>query len=135
MGVTLSVIVPVLNGGKAFEKCMAALSKSTIKPLELWVVDDGSGDGSDELARKYGARVLYTGKRGSGPAHARNLAAQQAAGDILFFTDADCAVHPDTLERALEVFDHTDAPDAVMGCYDLTPGDPGFLSQYKNLFH
>jgi glycosyltransferase involved in cell wall biosynthesis len=135
MGVTISVIVPVLNGGEGFRRCLEALSASTIKPMELWVVDDGSDDHSDRLAQTYGASVLYTGKRGSGPAVARNLAAQKASGDILFFTDADCAVHPDTLEKVVEVFNQTDAPDAMIGCYDLQPGDPGFLSQYKNLFH
>ena len=44
-------------------------------------------------------------------------------------------VHPDTLERVVAGFEEDPATDALFGSYDLTPGAPNFLSQYKNLFH
>src|SRR5262245_58235807 len=135
MGVTLSVVVPVYNGGEQLRKCLDALAASTVKPLELIVVDDGSTDNSAQLAASYGAKVFHTAHRASGPAEARNLGAAQASGDILFFTDADCAVNPDALERVAGIFNAPNAPNAVIGSYDFNPGAPNFLSQYKNLFH
>jgi GT2 family glycosyltransferase len=92
------------------------------------VVDDGSTDGSAELAH------LSTAGR-QGPASARNLGARSALGDILMFVDADVLVHPDTLETALRAFERDPALDAVIGAYDDEPSERNFLSQYKNLMH
>lgn len=71
----VSVIVPVYNGGAAFARCLDALYASAPDPAwELIVVDDGSTDGSDELARRAGARVLASPRARAGPATARTWA-------------------------------------------------------------
>ncbi|MBM3784757.1 MAG: glycosyltransferase [Acidobacteria bacterium] len=131
---TVSVIVPVYNGGFGFERCLEALRALTEPPHEIIVVDDGSTDGSRSAAGKFGARVLATKGR-SGPAVARNLGAKAASGDVLFFIDADVCVHPDSVERVRSGFVVPDPPDAIIGSYDDDPGDRDFLSQYKNLMH
>jgi GT2 family glycosyltransferase len=51
------------------------------------------------------------------------------------FVDADVCVHDDTLARVVAAFEEDPRTDALFGSYDLTPGAPNFLSQYKNLFH
>jgi glycosyltransferase involved in cell wall biosynthesis len=56
-------------------------------------VDDGSTDGSAQVAMEYGAKVLSTGGR-LGPASARNIGAQAASGAILLFVDADVSSTP-----------------------------------------
>ena len=94
-----SVVMPVLNGGADLDRCLTALRGSAFRDWELIVVDDGSSDGSPERARAAGARVLESGGR-RGPGAARNLGAGEARGDYLFFLDADCEVHTDTLARA-----------------------------------
>ncbi len=132
---TLSVIIPVRNGGPVFKRCLAAVASSTLQPLEFFVVDDGSTDGTAQLAQQAGATVLSTNSPGSGPAIARNLAAARATGDILFFFDSDVEIRPDTLARIQAAFADDPALAALFGSYDDTPGDPGFLSQYRNLFH
>jgi glycosyltransferase involved in cell wall biosynthesis len=151
----LSVIVPVRNGGAAFRRCLAALHEANTAGHELLVVDDGSSDGSAELAAAFGARVIKTQDTrlktqeeeerapspaaqpvlSAGPAAARNLGARAARGEVLLFVDADIAAHPDTLARAARAF--LDDPDlaAAFGSYDEQPADRGFLSQFKNLFH
>ncbi len=135
MGLTLTVIVPVYNGGVAFTRCLQALAASDRQPDELLVVDDGSTDSSAAVAQHYAARLLYTAKPRSGPSVARNLGAAEARGDVLFFTDADCAVHPDTLARLMAHFEGGNPPEAVIGSYDTTPSESNFLSQYRNLLH
>ncbi|MFQ5408265.1 MAG: glycosyltransferase family 2 protein, partial [Anaerolineales bacterium] len=131
----ISVIIPVHNGGAQFRECLTALTRSTPPPHELIVVDDGSTDGSADLAAQHGARVLRTARPGGGPAVARNLAAQAATGDVLFFCDADVAVRPDTLARIAAAFETDPDLTALFGSYDDAPSDPGLISQYKNLFH
>lgn len=130
----LSIIIPVYNGGSHFDSCLRAIQQSTFADWELIVVDDGSTDGSAALARRFGARVLATGGR-LGPAVARNLGANVATGHILFFIDADCQLHADTLARIAQIFQADPSLDALFGSYDDAPGAPNFIAQYKNLFH
>ncbi|MEW5957833.1 MAG: glycosyltransferase family A protein [Chloroflexota bacterium] len=129
-----SIIIPVYNGGPQLERSLASIRRSSFSDWELLVVDDGSGDGSDEAARQAGARVLKTGGR-QGPAAARNLGARHATGSYLFFIDADCELHPDTLARAAQYFRDDPQLDALFGAYDDSPAATNFIAQYKNLFH
>jgi len=131
---SLSVVIPVFNGRLHLSRCLAALAKSNLRVLECIVVDDGSSDGSSEVAAAYGATVISTGGR-RGPAAARNLGAAASTGDILVFLDADVSVHSDTLGRIRKRFMSDAALDALIGSYDDTPADPGVVSLYKNLQH
>jgi GT2 family glycosyltransferase len=131
---TVSVIVPVFNGGAAFGRCIEAILAACPAPLEILVIDDGSSDGSDGVARRPGVTLLRTGGR-RGPAAARNLGARAARGDLLFFVDADVTVPPGALGRFAPLFQEDPSVAAVIGSYDDQPPCPGLLSQYKNLLH
>jgi glycosyltransferase involved in cell wall biosynthesis len=137
----LSIVIPVRNGGQAFTACLSALAQARaachgLAETELIVVDDGSTDGSPAAARAAGARLLaMPAPGGHGPAAARNLGVRAAAGDFVFFVDADVALHADALRRALETFQADPSLEACFGSYDDQPATPNFLSQYKNLLH
>jgi glycosyltransferase involved in cell wall biosynthesis len=131
---TLSIIIPVYNGGSDLKRCLTALRGSSFGDWELIVVDDGSIDGSDELAGRSGARVIASRGR-MGPAAARNMGAEMARGDYLLFLDADCVVQPDTLGLVVESFQTDPGLEALFGSYDDSPGAANFMAQYKNLFH
>ncbi len=131
---SISVIIPVYNGGNTFRKCLSNLDLANPPPLEVIVVADGDTDGSWLVAQEFGATVIRLETSG-GPAKARNLGARKARGDILFFLDADVTIYPDLFSRVAAVFHGSTKPDALIGSYDDAPGEPNFLSQYKNLFH
>lgn len=131
----ISIIIPVYNGGVEFQRCLAAIGHSTITPHELIVVNDGSTDASGQWAESAGAYVLHTEQRASGPAAARNLGAQVATGELLFFVDADVEIRAETLAHINRVFAAQPALTALFGAYDDAPAAPNFLSQYKNLIH
>ena len=78
---SLSVVVPVRNGGPDFERCLRRLRDSTWTDYELIVVDDGSTDDSAALARRMGA-IVARHERPLGPAAARNLGAQLASAPL-----------------------------------------------------
>ena len=130
----VSVVVPVFNGEAELKQCLGALRNSGVAPLEIIVVDDGSTDGSKEVAGQFGARVLSTGGR-SGPARARNLGAREARGEVLFFLDADVVAQADAVGRVQTAFTEDETLDALIGSYDDDPAERDFLSQYKNLMH
>lgn len=132
---TVSVIIPVFNAGDDLEQCLAAIAASDYPLHECIVVDDGSTDGTTgEIARSHGVRLL-TMERQGGPALARNRGAEDATGEILFFTDADVVLHPDAIGKAARAFAEYPDVSAIFGSYDETPGHPSLLSRYRNLYH
>ena len=130
---TVSVIIPVHDGGESFRQCLVALGEADPAPDQTIVVADDATDGSAELAEALGVQVIRTSVRG-GPAQARNLGAWKADGDILFFVDADVLIHPDTVGQVRDLFKEPDLA-AVFGSYDDAPAASNFLSQYRNLLH
>ncbi len=80
---SISVIIPVYNGGKSFQQCLSSLRAATPTHKEVIVVADGDTDDSWQVATTWGAKVIRVLNRG-GPSRARNLGAASAEGDILF---------------------------------------------------
>jgi len=132
---SVSAIVPVYNGEQVLRQSLGPLIRlrRAGEIAEVIVVDDGSTDASATLAAECGARVAHSGGR-LGPGGARNVAAADARGDILWFVDADVVVHDDAARELLAAFDASGAA-AVFGTYDDRPPALNFLSQYKNLVH
>ncbi|NJO39269.1 MAG: glycosyltransferase [Cyanobacteria bacterium CRU_2_1] len=131
---TISIVIPVHNGGENFRSCLASLAAYVPFSTEIIVVVDGGTDDSWHLAQEFGAKVFKLPTAG-GPARARNLGARSAQGDILFFMDADVTIAPNTLSQIAIAFRNQPDLAALIGSYDDQPGDAHFLSQYKNLFH
>src|SRR3954471_5417439 len=131
---SLSVVIPVHNGGHDFEHCLRRLRDSLQAEHELIVVDDGSTDGSAELAASFGA-VVVRNTSAQGPASARNTGAKAAGSPLIFFLDADVAVRPETLGRVVARFAADPGLSALFGSYDDQPSAPGLVSQFRNLLH
>lgn len=106
----ISVIVPAYNAEATLGRCLAALSDQTHPPDEVIIVDDGSTDGTAELAHRYALRqgsqpsVRVISQDNAGPAAARNAGGRVAQGDLLLFTDADCVPAPDWVARLAAAF-------------------------------
>ncbi len=90
---------------------MLALSgqETEASSYKVIVVDDGSTDGSAQIASLKGVTVIRQDHTGA--AAARNRGAQNAQGHVLLFTDADCEPSSDWIERMLQPF----SDDAVAG--------------------
>jgi GT2 family glycosyltransferase len=131
----ISVIMPVYNGTDFIPRSLPPLVAMAQRGeiLEVIVVDDGSTDGSKQMAERMGARVLSSGGR-MGPGGARNKAATTARGDVLWFVDADVVVHADAARCLAAGFSDSQVV-AVFGSYDSNPPARNFFSQYKNLVH
>jgi GT2 family glycosyltransferase len=131
---TVSVIIPVHNGGDHFNRCLLSVKALRTPPAEVIVVADGDSDGSWKLAEEFDMQVLKRPVQG-GPARARNLGAHNAKGNILFFIDADVTVPDDAIEQVVDSFQNDPDLDALIGSYDDEPFESNLLSQYKNLLH
>ena len=100
----ISIIIPTFNEGKRLPSCLDSILHLNYlhENFEVIVIDNGSTDGTLEVAEKSGVLVLVDkNKNVSG---LRNLGARKAKGDILAFVDADCTVSEDWLGRASPYF-------------------------------
>jgi len=131
----ISVIMPVYNGRALIVRSLSPLIDMLRRGelVEVIVVDDTSTDDTAVIAAGLGARVIPSGGR-LGPGGARNVAAVQASGEILWFVDADVVVHEDAVLQLRRAFSEPGVT-AVFGSYDDRPPASNFLSQYKNLVH
>jgi glycosyltransferase involved in cell wall biosynthesis len=103
-GVTVSVIVPVRDRRDMLGELLAGLDKQTFRDFEVVVVDDGSRDGADELARASvvaGRPVTVLSNAGQGALAARRVGVEHSGGSILAFTDSDCVPDPAWLAHAV----------------------------------
>lgn len=114
-----SVIVPAYNAARTLPALLASLSLESFQDFELVLVDDCSRDGTARIAQSYPCKVLQMPKN-RGPACCRNEGARSALGEILVFTDSDCEVAPNWLERMDQHFRNGDV-DAIMGRLVLKP--------------
>ena len=100
----VSVVLPVYNSEKELSAALSELDRQSYQARELIIVDDGSTDGTMHRAKELSSgrsdvRVLTTEHRG--PAHARNVGAEQARGAIVFFAESDCVYDPSYLEKSV----------------------------------
>jgi glycosyltransferase involved in cell wall biosynthesis len=132
---TISVIVPAYRAAALLPQVLAPLMAMLARGevAEVIVVDDQSPDATADVAHQLGARVLVTPQNG-GPGVARNLAAEVAVGEVLWFVDSDVIAWDDgALKLAAQFADPAVA--AVFGSYDTTPAGQAWFSRYKNLMH
>jgi len=124
-----------MNAAHNIVDCLESIQKSTYRSFEVIVVDGRSQDGTAEIARDMGVRVIE-GKAG-GRASDCNLGIVEARGEIIVLTDDDCVVDEHWLERIVESF--SDPRVGISGGPDLTylPGttNVGLAAGYIHYFY
>ncbi|WP_188964128.1 glycosyltransferase [Deinococcus aquiradiocola] len=82
-----TVVIPARNEQEVLPALLAALQRQTFPPDEVIVVDNGSTDGTADVAARHGARVLHCAR--PGVAFARQAGLEAAHGEWVATTDAD----------------------------------------------
>ena len=98
MNPTVSIIVPVYNAKNYLQRCIDSILHQEYTDYELFLVDDGSTDGSGDICDAYAAadaRITVIHKENTGVSDSRNLAISQARGTYLQFLDSDDWITPD----------------------------------------
>ncbi len=124
MAATVSVVIPALNEARWVSTSISRI-RQEIDPAEIVLVDNGSSDGTQELAQAAGAMVVQTGGT---VAAMRNLGARLTTGEVLVFIDADVWLRPGyggALRRVIE--DFAEHPQTLAGAVVGIPDDPTWL--------
>jgi len=98
---SVSVIIPHRNRKTLLARILADLSAQTLAPAEIIVSDDGSSDGSPEIARAAGARVIETGGHG-GFSRAVNIGIDAATSDLIAIVNNDVHLAPGWLAALVD---------------------------------
>jgi glycosyltransferase involved in cell wall biosynthesis len=114
---SISVVVPTHDRPSALDACLAALAAQRVRParFDVVVVDDGGSVDVGHVVARYQSSLHITLSRRphAGPAAARNAGADLAQGEVLAFTDDDCAPDPDWLGTIASAVKH--APGCIVG--------------------
>jgi glycosyltransferase involved in cell wall biosynthesis len=129
----VSVVIPCLNEAENIEQCVSrahAVIDAHAIAGEVIVVDNGSEDGSGDLARAAGATVVEEPRRGYGQAYLSGF--EVASGDYIVMIDADLTYDFDEIPRFLDELDQ--GAELVMGnrLRGVQPGAMSLMSRIGN---
>lgn len=119
----ISFIVIGRNEARNIGRCIVSLIETInvnkLKDAEILYVDSNSGDGTVSIVQKYAQVIIYKITKGWNLPVARNIGANHAKGDILFFIDGDMALEPSFVRAAIS--------DGALKCDFVT----GALYEYQ----
>jgi glycosyltransferase involved in cell wall biosynthesis len=85
----ISVVIAAYNASATLGRAIQSVLAQTRPADEIIVVDDGSADGTADIARQFGLGVRLISQSNGGASVARNTGIQNACGDWIAFLDAD----------------------------------------------
>lgn len=106
-GPAVSALVPVWNGAGFLAEAIDSVLVQKPPVAEVVVIDDGSTDGSGDVARAFGPRVRCVRREHAGLAATRNAAVREARGELLAFLDADDLWPAGRLARLLDALERS----------------------------
>lgn len=103
-----SVIIPCYNQAVFLSDALESVLGQSYRNWEAIVVNDGSPDGTETIARGYmrkDTRIKYVYKENGGLSSARNKGIAMALGEFILPLDADDVIQPEYMERAMDAFE------------------------------
>ena len=131
----VSVVICAYNAERTMRRCLESLRRLDYPNFEVIVVDDGSDDGTAQIAAGFPEFRLIR-QPNKGLSVARNVGMQAAVGELVAYTDSDCVVDPHWLTFMVRSiieggFDACGGPNYapheegwIEGCVSASPGAP-----------
>ena len=119
----VSVVIPLYNKANYIARTLRSVASQTFEDFETIIVDDGSTDGSGEIAAEFpDRRFRVLRQANAGPGAARNRGISEACGEVIAVLDADDVWMPEYLASVLKLFDES-GPEvaAVSSGYIVQP--------------
>lgn len=118
----VSIVIPVYNGEDYMREAIDSALAQTYGNIEVIVVNDGSTDKTDEIAKSYGDKIVYIKKENGGVSTALNLAIEEMTGDYFSWLSHDDRYYPQKVEREMKYLEENGLLDQkviMFSDYDL----------------
>jgi glycosyltransferase involved in cell wall biosynthesis len=114
----ISTIIPAYNYGRYLPETLDCLVAQTYKNWECIIVNDGSTDNTEEVAKKYAKndrRFKYFYQKNQGTSAAKNEGIKRSSGEYIQFLDSDDLILPSKFENQIKLFLKNKGIDVVYG--------------------
>ena len=115
----VSAVIPVYNCEQYLASAIESVLAQTYEPVEVIVVNDGSTDSSEEVARSYSPRVRCCSQPNMGIGAARNRGVSLAKGSFFAFLDSDDLWTGDKIAAQMKALEENPELDVVFGLIEL----------------
>lgn len=110
----VSIIVPVFNGSNYMREAIDSALAQTYKNIEIIVVNDGSIDNTEEIARSYGDKIRYFVKENGGTTTALNVGIKNMKGSYFSWLSHDDMYYPNKIARQIEELSKLEDKSTIM---------------------
>ena len=123
---SVTVLMTTYNCGEYISQAIQSVLNQTYKDFELLIIDDGSTDHTEQVVKKFiDERIRFINSNHIGRSSALNLGLKEARYDLISFCDADDIIHPQKIERQLNLYKNEN---------DLIFTDSAFFEDKKILY-
>ena len=127
----VSVVIPAYNAARFLKEAIDTAMAQTFTDYEIIVIDDGSTDATESIARAFGDKLRYFRQQNRGASAARNEGIRKATGKYIAFLDSDDLWAPEKLAVQVGILDQNKEIGLVYSDWALTqdngPGRASFL--------
>jgi glycosyltransferase involved in cell wall biosynthesis len=117
LNLRVSLVIPAFNEEEHLPACLDAISRQTVKPYEVIVVDNNSTDNTVAIARNYPFVKVINEPR-QGVVFARDAGFNAARGEVIGRIDVDTLLSPNWIQTVQQIFADQNI-DAVSGSLNL----------------
>ena len=114
----VTVIVPAFNEAGSIADTIASIQAQSFRPADIVVVDDCSTDGTGDIARSFGVRVICPERNTGSKAGAQSFALSRIDTEFCLVLDGDTILAPDVIEQLAPAFDD---PAVAAACTTVLP--------------
>ena len=122
MSKKVSIIIPVYNGEEYMREAIDSALAQTYENIEIIVINDGSRDNTDKIAKSYGDKITYYAKENGGVSTALNLGIEKMTGDYFSWLSHDDRYYPEKVEKEINYLEEhglLDSNTILYSDYDL----------------
>jgi len=121
----VSIVIPVYNGSNYLREAIDSALAQTYKNIEVLVVNDGSTDKTEEIAKSYGDKIRYFTKENGGVSTALNMGISNMRGEYFSWLSHDDLYMPEKIEKNIKAV--KDNPTRIVySDYDIVNEKGGY---------
>lgn len=113
--ILVSIVTPSYNQAEFIEETILSIQNQTYPFVEHIIVDGASTDGTIDILKKYGDKIVWVSEPDNGETEAVNKGFKMARGKIMGWVSSDNTLEPDAIEKVITFFKEHPDVDMVSG--------------------